>query len=189
MEDRSVRWWWFLWPGLAQVFMGREFDGLVRALVFAVLLNAGVLCTFVWQEAVPVSVVRVVWLGAVVFWVGSLLQSLWVVARLGSEASAERRDALYRTALQAIVRRQWRLAQESAGELLRLRPSDADAAMLMAAACLLAGDEARAHLYLNRVRSTDGGKWEWEASHLAEVWKEWSNQRFDEDDEKPWESN
>lgn len=170
MDSQQLRWWWHVWPGLAQVMTGRESDGLVRALVFAALINAGVLCTFVWAGRVPERVTQGIWIVAAAFWAGSALQTLWASRRRESPESVERREALYRMALRALVQREWKSAQECASEVLRMRPTDADAAMLVGTACLLGGDKPRALLYFDRARSTGGGKWDWQVQHMVAVW-------------------
>lgn len=172
MAGQRLRWWWHIWPGLAQVFTGREMNGLVRATVFALLVNVGVLATFVWHGVLGAEVVRAIWLAAGAFWVGCALQTMWGHWREGSQDLVERVDSLHREALRSLARRQWDRVQELAGEALKLRPTDADVAMLMGAACLLGGDRPRALLYFDRARSTGDGKWNWEADYLAEHWGE-----------------
>ena len=168
MEARKLSWWCFLWPGLVQIWRGRELDGLVRAVVFALFLNVGVFSSLVWAGWVAPGVRQAVWWAAAVFWAGSLVESVWWLARRRGRPSAAD-EQQYREALVAVAGGRWEEAEQRLQALLRACPGDADAALLMAVTAFHRGDAPRAHLYLERCRALGGQKWAWETRHLAEV--------------------
>ncbi len=169
MTAGKHRWWWHIWPGLVQIWNGRELDGLIRAVVFALLLNTAVFSWLVWSAWVPPVAVRGAWLAVAMFWLGSALESLWWLSGLRRASDDEQADREYRDALVALLRGRYEEAETRLQALLRRNPADGDAAIAMAVSAYLLGDLPRAHLYLERCRAVAGPKWQWEADHLAEV--------------------
>ncbi len=169
MSAGKHRWWWHLWPGLVQIWNGRELDGLIRAVVFAVLLNTAVFSWLVWPAWLPPVAARGAWMAVAIFWLGSALESLWWLSGLGSPVTDEEEaERTYREAVAALLQGRAEQAEAYLQSLIRRNPADGDAAILMAVTAYRLGDLPRAHLYLERCRAVAGQKWGWETHHLAE---------------------
>jgi uncharacterized protein HemY len=66
-------WAIFLWPGLPQIWLRREWIGLAKAVGAAVMLNAVLLGTFGWNELVSSGMRIVLWFAVAAFWTASAI--------------------------------------------------------------------------------------------------------------------
>jgi hypothetical protein len=151
------------WPGLPQIWTGRETSGIVRAGGFAVLLNATLLAGFVWPGSMPAGVAQCLWGVVAAVWCESIIETAIWVWRSHPDRFREEIEACFRAGQQAMLRGEWRASRDQFERVLQLDCTDCDAALYLAGICRRLGDfEAWCRL-LERTRSLEGGKkWAWE---------------------------
>jgi hypothetical protein len=165
MNGGPLRPWMYAWPGLAQIWLGRELDGLARSVVFAVFLNGAVLGTLVWSSSWPPRLVLALWVAAGAFWLGSVFETVWTYRRRGPGPAGELE---LREAIALCLRGEWNAARRALEKLLTGDPLDVDAAIWMVSVCRRQGDFGEARRWLRKLRRHDNaGKWQWELEEEA----------------------
>jgi len=67
-RTRNVSLFVCLWPGLARLWFLGQWSGLLVAIVFALMLNCALLCSFVWPAIVESKVCLLIWAATVIGW-------------------------------------------------------------------------------------------------------------------------
>ena len=124
-------WAIYAWPGLPQLWRNGQWQGLVAAVGFGVLLNLLLLASFVWVELISSGWLRAGWLLAGLVWFSAAGWSMWhgwgVAPRRVQSA-----DAMFREALGEYLQGNWFEAEQILGRLLELRPRDVEGRLLLA---------------------------------------------------------
>jgi hypothetical protein len=126
----------WLWPGLARAWLG-EWPGLGQATCFALLVDAMLLSSVVWDEV----------LGSTAAWIGwSVVALAWLIGAIAGrrrlkELLASDFDSphdpiatqdLFPEALNEYLQGNWLVAEEKCRELVRRRRDDVEARLLLA---------------------------------------------------------
>jgi len=123
---------WCLWPGLCPLWRGRV-GGLVLAVAFAAALECSLIVTFIWPGLIEPAQRHLVWMATAVFWfVHAWLALGWYDGRQTEAAGGPADEALFRQAQAAYLRGDWHEAEVSLLKLLRRRPHEIDARLLLA---------------------------------------------------------
>lgn len=158
-----------LWPGLSQLWVEGAWSGLAMACGFACLFNLLLLNSLVWTEWVEPGMRRAGWIALAAFW----LASAWMARRWCAEKNAAgetdvERD-LFPRALGEYLKGNWYEAESICQQLLREKPRDVEAELMLATILRHTGRYAVARERLNDLkRWDDATKWEWEIAHELE---------------------
>lgn len=129
---RVARYAAYLWPGLPDLWWRGAWSGLALALVFVLVADFAVCATWVWDELLGPGRERTIWIACAAAWLALTLVSLRRTAR-GAEALGGSESDLYPAALAEYLKGNWVEAEVLARQLLAGRPSDVEAALLLAA--------------------------------------------------------
>jgi hypothetical protein len=155
-----IAWATYLWPGLPQLWHAGWVAGLILAAGFALLLNVLLLASFVWVELLSPWHLRLGWSAIAALWVASAA----VTARYGrgglrGDGAAAGED-LFREALGEYLQRSWFEAERILDRLLRARPRDVEARLLLATLLRRTGRHVEAGEQLSRIELIQGAeKW------------------------------
>jgi len=154
---RAVRLLTILWPGLPWLWLRGSLTGLVLALAFAVVLDAAVVVTWIWNELVELPVAIGIWTAAAAIFVASTasaIQSFPPPLVLGRDAAA---DAMFVAARDAYLARDWTTAEAGLRTLLARFPTDGEAQLLLATLLRRVGRGAEARVALEQLSHADSG--------------------------------
>ena len=125
-------WMRYLWPGLPQLLQGNWW-ALGWALLGAVLLNVGIVSTFLWKEWLPEGSKALLWGGIVLLWGGAALASVSRTRPIGAcGAPSASSNALFMEAMEYYLQGQWFEAEKRLIQLLRQNPRDVEARLMIA---------------------------------------------------------
>lgn len=147
-------WAMYLWPGLPELWWRGSRMGMMLALAFGLLANLVVAATWVWPELMGVGLGRVLWTGLGVVW----LTLIFVSFRSAIQSSETLRPGetdFFSVAQDEYLKGNWLEAEILARRLLVERPSDAEAALLLASTLRRAGRVAEARATLDEMRRWD----------------------------------
>ena len=172
-----LRWQYGLgaWPGLYEVWTGRAASGAALAIAATLVLNGGLVTTFVWRELLADSWRLGLWGVLGLFWLACALATCRQIALAAAERSSQR-DPEYEAATASYLKGDWAKAEEHLQRILGRRAGDADCILQLATVCRRAGRYDEAHRLLRRCRRADRrGKWTWELEQerekLTRLWR------------------
>lgn len=153
-----------LWPGLCALWFQGAWRGLGVALAFAVVLNATILTTLVWDEWLGSTANVGLWCVTGAFWIVGLIVNRRL-ARLFSQPTDDRASPgdLFPDALTEYLQGNWIAVEQTCRALIEQRREDAEARLLLATTLRRSGrrDEARRTLEeLTKFDSAD--RWNFE---------------------------
>lgn len=152
-----------IWPGLAQIWTGQEFLGLILAGLFAATLNLWLLAHFVWTDAFAPG-----WAGlfatlAVLAWLASFVYTIWWTWLCHPERHRQEIDRLFRDAIEAYLQGRWNEARKRLERILTIDETDADALMQLGSVYRrMEQPELARRAWRQCLELGEGSKWEWE---------------------------
>jgi len=158
-----------VWPGLPWLWLRGSRSGLVLALAFGMVVDLAIVATFVWSELFDAPVIVGLWAASAAIWVAGTaggMAAFPVPLPVGQPSAAE---ALFLSARDAYLARDWLAAEERLRRLLDLSPTDGEAQLLLATLLRRAGRARESRSALEALRRSDcGARWEAEiARELA----------------------
>jgi len=128
----SVGYGW-VWPGLAPLWTGGEWSGLVTAGCFAALLNGLVVATYVYDDWIGSTTAWCGWIGVGLFWTfGALANRRWLKRHARRQAGGTSATDLYPEAFHEYLQGNWFVAETKCRDLIRADRNDAEARLLLA---------------------------------------------------------
>jgi hypothetical protein len=157
-------WVTYLWPGLSGIWSKGSWSALAAATGFAVLVNLGLLATFLWSELLTPGVRNLVWLAALVIWAASAAFSYRRDRRDASSQDGGRAEGdEFRDALHLYLKRNWFESEHLLRSRLGSDPGDLDACLMLATLLRRTGRIDEAERQLDWLERSDGSeKWQLE---------------------------
>ncbi|MFZ5830438.1 MAG: hypothetical protein ACOY3P_10135 [Planctomycetota bacterium] len=160
---RRMYWIGCLWPGLCQIWLQGSWFGLGLAVLAAAMLNAALLCTFVWTEVLQGPSRSGLWLAVVGLWIGSAVAAsrcrrrgaIWQCGSSGKDRLEE--------AVGHYLKGSWFEAELALAGILQQNTRDIEARLLLATLLRHAGRLGEAVAQLDALDLFEGAeRWEWE---------------------------
>jgi tetratricopeptide (TPR) repeat protein len=152
-----------IWPGLAQIWSGRDVVGLMMAIAFAAALNLALISRYIWTEAFSPG-----WTGffaalAGLTWFASLGYTLWWIWLCHPERHRVEIDRLYREATEFYLQGRFNEARRRLETILVRDETDADALMQLGTLFVKTEQPALARRTFKQCLELEAGvKWRWE---------------------------
>jgi tetratricopeptide (TPR) repeat protein len=167
----ALRYLTLVWPGLPWLWLRGSLSGLVLALAFAVSLDVAILTTCIWPGLVEFRFTLGLWTAVGAIW---LVSTVSAAAAFPPPIAAPRRDeadALFTSARDAYLSRDWVQAETRLRDLLDIAPTDGEAQLLHASLLRRTGRTVDARKALEKLaRSDSGAPWRHEiAVELARL--------------------
>jgi len=163
---RRTEWILCAWPGLARIWLRGDWYALLGATAFALVLNAALICTFVWPDLVSPTIRTAAWGLVAVTW---LVTGAFSARRLsaGQKSQPENLDDhLLIKAQTEYLQGDWYEAEKSLLLMLQEQPLDADARIMLASLYRHTKRPDLARRELKRLRQQEPtGKWQMEIEH------------------------
>jgi tetratricopeptide (TPR) repeat protein len=158
-------WVMYLWPGLPLVWKRGSWLGLAWALGFAAVVNLALAGSVLWCELFPSTARILLWtVVGVVGCLSALYAYRWERLTSNSQSLPPAEDAFPR-ALDHYLKGNWFEAEQVLTMLLKQRPRDVDAALLLATLWRHTGRHEEAWRQLDRLECLEESKkWELEIS-------------------------
>jgi len=121
-----------LWPGLPWLWYRGRWNALLGAMSFALLINLGLIVTFIWPELVTPTVRMAIWTVVATVWVTSAGIAVWGLPKLHQEDKKPDSGGLFRQAQDQYLRGDWYQAEATLLKLLKQEPRDADVLLMLA---------------------------------------------------------
>ena len=157
-----------VWPVLPWLWLRGSAGGLVLALAFAVLLDMGIVTTWIWSELVDLPVFIVIWTAASVVWIVATLSAASSFPAPISGAADAAADTLFVKARAAYLARDWLTAETRLKAVLALAPTDGEAQLLLATLLRRVGRTAESKRALEQLSRSDSGI-PWQAAIAREL--------------------
>jgi len=160
-----MTWAVYLWPGLPQLWRRGAWSGLAVAVGFALLLNLALVSSLVWTELELLgSESRTyVWLAVAILWVGSAALGAASNRRRARTADGSTGGDCFGEVLDHYLQQNWYEAEHRLASLLRRKPTDVDARLMLATVMRHTGRLDEAAGQLDRLGRMEGSrKWEHE---------------------------
>lgn len=156
----AARYLTLLWPGMPWLWLRGNVGGLVLALAFAVVLDLAIVGTWVYSEFFDLQVSLGLWAAAGAVWLVATVSAVSAFPppiRSGRDAAA---DALFVSARDAYLARDWLAAETKLRSLLVVSPVDGEAQLLLATLLRRVGRLKESREALEKLsRSDAGGPW------------------------------
>jgi hypothetical protein len=177
-EMRKMRWFVYLWPGLAQLWTYGSWSGLTVAIGAAVGLDLLLLASFGWSELIGPSVRNTLWAAFGVSWIITASWSARQCGRRTAVESVDPRQDGFATALDHYLKGDYYQAEQVLEGLLRRNFRDLEARLMLATLLRHTGrlDEAVGQLD-TLARFEGAGKWELEMRRERELLVEAKSQK------------
>lgn len=152
-----------LWPGLPRLWVCGEMSALRLALGFTVLLNLALVTTFLWPWRFPTILTVLLW---------ALVGGIWAACFWGAwrqfpnppTENATIYEDLFLRAQAEYLRGEHFAAEAALDRLLRRRPQDIEARLLLASVYRRTDRFEEARKQLRRLARTGGARWALEVS-------------------------
>lgn len=156
----AARYLTLAWPGLPWLWLRGSVAGLILATAFAVVLDASILTTFIWEELVDLQVAIGLWTATAAIWIVATISAVSAFPPALASGRDATVDAMFIAARDAYLSRDWLSAESKLRAVLELAPTDGEAQLMLATLLRRVGrsDEARDAL-LKLSRSDSGGPW------------------------------
>lgn len=157
-----------IWPGLAWLWLRGSLGGLVLAVGFAVVLDVAMLTTWIWSDLLDDQVSVGIWSAAGAVWLMATVSALASFPPAIPRARNDAADALFRTARDAYLARDWLAAETKLRGLLVVAPTDGEAQLLLATLLRRVGRQAEAKTALEKLSRSDSGV-PWQSAIIREL--------------------
>jgi hypothetical protein len=152
-----------VWPGMAQIWSGKDVLGLILAVAFAATLNLALVSRFIWTEAFAPGWPGLFGILAGLTWFLSLGYTLWWVWLCHPERHREEIDRLYREATECYLQGRFNDARRRLETILERDATDADALMQLGTLFVKTDQPSLARQTFKQCTELDSGaKWRWE---------------------------
>jgi tetratricopeptide (TPR) repeat protein len=152
-----------VWPGMAQIWSGKDALGLVLAVAFAATLNLAIVSRFIWTEAFAPGWPTLFGMLAGLTWFLSLGYTLWWVWLCHPERHRVEIDRLYREATECYLQGRFNDARRRLETILERDATDADALMQLGTLFVKTEQPSLARQTFKQCLDLDSGaKWRWE---------------------------
>jgi hypothetical protein len=121
-----------LWPGLPQLWLRGDWRALCVALIFTALFNLLFVASFLWTEMLPATVLPAAWMGLAVSWSVSVWHSCRWWRQGVTPVASPACDRLFIQAQGEYLQGHWFEAESVLQQVLKARPQDAEARLLLA---------------------------------------------------------
>jgi len=128
---RCVRWAIYAWPGLPELWQRGAWSGLLVAVAFGTLLNLILVSSLVWTEWLAGPVKLLMWATLGFAMVSSVVVALYG-SRKGRPAAVAAAMDLFQAAQSEYLRGNWFESELALNRLIRQRPRDVDAHLMLA---------------------------------------------------------
>jgi len=159
----ALRYLTLVWPGLPWLWLRGSLSGLVLALAFAVSVDVAILTTCIWPGLIEFQFTLGLWTAVGAIW---LVSTVSAAAAFPPPIAVPRRDdadALFTTARDAYLARDWVQAETRLRDLLDIAPTDGEAQLLHASLLRRTGRAVEARKALEKLsRSDSGAPWQHE---------------------------
>ena len=156
----SLRYLTLVWPGLPWLWLRGSLSGLVLALAFAISLDVALLVTFIWPGLVELQLTLGLWTAVAAVWLVSTVSATAAFPPPIPRARAAESDALFASARDAYLARDWVHAEARLRELLDRSPTDGEAQLLLGTLLRRVGRGREARQALEKLaRSGSGIPW------------------------------
>jgi len=156
-----------VWPGLAQIWSGREVLGLALAAVFAATLNLAVASRWIWTESFGPGWSGFFGLLALATWLSTFAYTLWWIWLCHPVGHRAEIDRLFREATDAYLQGQWQEARRRFERIIEMDEGDADALMQLGTLFVRSEQPALARRAFRQCLEVEGGaKWRWEIQQI-----------------------
>ena len=145
------------WPGMPWLWLRGSVGGLVLALAFAVLLDMGILTTWIWSELVDLQVSIGIWTAAIAVWIVATVSAVSAFPATIPRTRDAAADRLFLEGRDAYLARDWLAAERKLKALLALAPTDGEAQLLLATLLRRAGRTDEAKTALQKLARSDSG--------------------------------
>ncbi|MCA9174587.1 MAG: tetratricopeptide repeat protein [Planctomycetales bacterium] len=157
-----------LWPGLPRLWVCGDLGALPVAMTFTVLLNVTIVATFLWPWQLPLILMILLWAAVITIWTSSF----WSTWRRFPEPPKEHAtiyEDLFLRAQTEYLRGEHFAAESALGRLLKRRPQDVEARLLLASVYRRTARLDQARKQLRRLARTGGAKWALEVSRELQL--------------------
>lgn len=162
-----MRWATYLWPGVRQLWGQGNPSALILSLALAVVLDVALLGTFGWSELFTPAVRNALWIALGVLWLVALVYTARWEPQAGADQPPAKKGDGFEEALAYYLKGNWFEAERSLALVLRRRPQDLDARMMLATLLRHTRRWDEALRQLDWLQKAEGSqKWE------LEMWRE-----------------
>jgi len=160
----------WLWPGLTRAWLG-EWRGFGQSAGFALLVDAMLLATVVWDEVLGSTAAWIGWSVVALAWLVGAVAGRHRLRELSQQSDDSRHLAgdaahpqdLFPEALNEYLQGNWHVAEEKCRELIRRRRDDVEARLLLATLLRHSERPDDARQMLDEMEKFDGAAgWEME---------------------------
>lgn len=157
-----------LWPGLPKMWVCGDISGLRLAVTFTVVLNLAILVSFMWPWRFSWLVTVLLWTLVVTIW-GASFWATWRRFPEQPQEHATLYEGLFLRAQTEYLRGEYFAAESALERLLKHRPYDVEARMLLASVYRRTSRSDLARKQLRRLARTGGAKWAMEVARELEL--------------------
>lgn len=154
---RPLRYLTILWPGLPWAWLRGSVAGLLLAIAFAVVLNVAILSTIIWTEGASPGAGLGLWTAVGVVWLVSTFSAVSAFPPPLALGRTPAVDALYVSARDAYLARDWLTSESKLLAALELQPTDGEVQLLLATLMRRVGRVDEALEALDRLARSDSG--------------------------------
>ena len=183
-RNPQIQRWLCVWPGLVRLWIFGDFSALLLSAGFAILLNLALLSTFVWPQWLGIHFPIIAWSVLLVVWLGSWFVSSRVLVDSFDPYTTNdpKSDALFIAAQTEYLKGNWHEAEALIMRLLRFRPRDIEARLLLATIHFHAGSFDESQNQLDQLNKLDAAnRWRLELDQL-EKQVQWYLEQASEND-------
>ena len=153
----ALRYLTLVWPGLPWLWLRGSLSGLVLALAFAVSLDVAILTSFIWPGLVEFQFTLGLWTAVAAIWLVSTVSAAAAFPPAIAVPRRDEADALFATARDAYLARDWVQAETRLRDLLDIAPTDGEAQLLHASLLRRTGRTVEARKALEKLARSDSG--------------------------------
>jgi tetratricopeptide (TPR) repeat protein len=141
MEGKTMNWGRIMlccWPGLPGLWQRGQTFSLVIAIGFTILLNAAIICTYIWPRALGESFPIITWPMILLIWSSSIAFAYksmpnWLeTAKIAAADESKQSDILFIRAQTEYLKGNWDETERLLRRCLGIWPRDIEARLLLA---------------------------------------------------------
>lgn len=162
--------WVLIWPGLDRLWHQGSPWGLVAAVFQTLLLQLGLVSSFVWTGLLPVQARFVLWCFVCAGWLLGLIHNGRTASRRRTATQTDPQLDLFLAARAEYLRGEWTRAADLLDQILRTEPRDVESRLMLATLLRHAGRWEESREQLRRLQRLErAGHWN------EEIQREWQS--------------